>query len=517
MPLNTPLGMGTDISLLPVFPSSIAELYMGGKSHIFGSDAIGGALNLTIDEKIAATELRILHGSFNTYGVGFNLAEDNGSSYLTAGFDLSISEGDFTYMDGNGRDRIAANNSSSIVKAVYKYSSPLSEKFILSSSGFASFADREIMGLMEFPSMTAHEKDLLAAAGVKGTFPDALSNDSLLEGSVFLRGYRFEFRDMSPPMPPLVDTESLTAGILFNLLFEKYFTRDAFSLSVSSMSDFGSMKKYSEPTYHPERTTAALSASYQWYPIGRLLLHPAFRLEVSKEAGIFPLPAIGVSFKLLDSLRIYGNASRAFRLPTFDELYFDAGFVKGNRNLKPEDAISLEAGIAADLGWLEFRAGYFNLFIANMIVFTQKSVYYVQAENSDEAHVSGFESSLLLKPLKNLILSAAYTFRDSESKKTGMELPLMPSHIFSGRLDVDLDLMKIYFEAEGQDRFYLNGFETQFEEGRVIFNAGCSLPLDKRLEIAVHLKNMNNKMDMIDLFQHPLPGFSAFLVANARL
>ena len=44
-------------------------------------------------------------------------------------------------------------------------------------------------------------------------------------------------------------------------------------------------------------------------------------------------------------LRLKGNVERSYRVPTFDELYLDEGTLRGNPDLRPEDAVNFDLGV----------------------------------------------------------------------------------------------------------------------------------------------------------------------------
>ena len=67
---------------------------------------------------------------------------------------------------------------------------------------------------------------------------------------------------------------------------------------------------------------------------------------------------IGYSFEKAGTL--YANANRSLRMPTFTDLYYNAGNQLGNRNLKPEEAWLLSVGYKGEIGnksSLPFREG----------------------------------------------------------------------------------------------------------------------------------------------------------------
>ena len=55
-------------------------------------------------------------------------------------------------------------------------------------------------------------------------------------------------------------------------------------------------------------------------------------------------PTVGVSYRPLDELKLYSSWSKATRMPTFTDLYYNTATHSGDVNLKPEDSESFDIG-----------------------------------------------------------------------------------------------------------------------------------------------------------------------------
>jgi iron complex outermembrane receptor protein len=100
-----------------------------------------------------------------------------------------------------------------------------------------------------------------------------------------------------------------------------------------------------------EQMEAAVSADGR-LRAGPLRLEPALRLDATwldGSATIVPTPRLGVSVAPLGDERLVlkGLLARAFRVPTFNERYYEPG---GNPTLHPEDGWSAELGMLGQIG-----------------------------------------------------------------------------------------------------------------------------------------------------------------------
>jgi len=139
-------------------------------------------------------------------------------------------------------------------------------------------------------------------------------------------------------------------------------------------------------------------------------------------------PAVNLGCQLSDRLRAFASVGRSFRVPTFTELFYESPANNGNPNLKPEKALTYEAGIK----WKkDFIAG-------SLAVFRREGydlIDWVRADTADpwqalnvcRANTNGAELSLrfyadrLVKRLPVSKIQSGYAFLDSDIKTDNFE------------------------------------------------------------------------------------------------
>ena len=137
---------------------------------------------------------------------------------------------------------------------------------------------------------------------------------------------------------------------------------------------------------------------------------------------------IGYEFKKAGT--IYANANRSLRMPTFTDLYYNAGNQLGNRNLKPEEAWLLSVGYkyTPDLGKggkLSLAADWYYRWGKNIIDWVYvptdtKRPFH--AENQQQVNATGVEVSVayrLNEWLRCVSVDYAYTYLDLDLKEAG--------------------------------------------------------------------------------------------------
>jgi iron complex outermembrane receptor protein len=136
-------------------------------------------------------------------------------------------------------------------------------------------------------------------------------------------------------------------------------------------------------------------------------------------------PGIDAAYQLNQTLRIYGTANRSLRLPTFTDLFYNDNTNKGDPNLKPEEAITIETGIKFNKPGIIASTAVFKRYGKNMIDWVKlQNQDPWQAMNITEINVAGFETSIAFNIeeltgstsfLKTITLNYAFLKADKSS------------------------------------------------------------------------------------------------------
>ena len=138
---------------------------------------------------------------------------------------------------------------------------------------------------------------------------------------------------------------------------------------------------------------------------------------------------------------LYANAQRALRMPTFTDLYYDAGNQLGNPNLKPEEAYTASLGYKNSWKGLAVSADAYYRWGRNIIdwvyVPTDTRRPY-HAENQQRVNATGVELSItyrLNEWLRGVSANYAYTYLDLDLKQAGSRYLDYLSHKLTFQLE----------------------------------------------------------------------------------
>jgi iron complex outermembrane receptor protein len=129
------------------------------------------------------------------------------------------------------------------------------------------------------------------------------------------------------------------------------------------------------------------------------------------------MPGAEVSYRLNDNALLFGGVNRAFRLPTYTDLYYSVGGAQGSIDLQPEYSDQFEMGFRRFTAKNRFSAAVFyrqGRDLIDWVRFPGDDIVY--AENINTLDIYGLEVSQqfvfgVKQPLERLLLS--YSWQES--------------------------------------------------------------------------------------------------------
>jgi iron complex outermembrane receptor protein len=130
-------------------------------------------------------------------------------------------------------------------------------------------------------------------------------------------------------------------------------------------------------------------------------------------------PMIGATYNLFGTTKLFGSIARKIRFPTLDQLYSSKG---GNLNLKPEKAINYTLGV--NQLFSKYAKAELAGFYHNISDFISRDADphinpLAQYQNYAKTMMLGFELNGELYPMKDLVISAGYTFNYARNRSEG--------------------------------------------------------------------------------------------------
>ena len=170
-----------------------------------------------------------------------------------------------------------------------------------------------------------------------------------------------------------------------------------------------------------------------WQVHDKLLLIPSVRLEHNSQFGSEATPKIGATYSINNHWRFKANYGKGYKAPTLSELYMVMNramgvatvHVEGNPNLQPETSYSYDFSIEADKGANFGKLTYFNNKVSNLIdtESTQSgNEYWSKYINIGKAQINGVEFELRRHLNDRWTAKVTHNYLDATNKITGERL-----------------------------------------------------------------------------------------------
>lgn len=414
---NSPQDGRFDFGQIPVENVERVELVRGPGSALYGSDALGGVINIITKRGNGPLKpgglLEFGNQGINRQEVSANGAfgKNNENRLSFSGFRLDTN-GQFQNDDYRNTgaslrfDReLAANKTLSFIGRSSQAKFGVPGQRNLNFDPFQRDDTRDTQLSLQFENRDRKRRDKI----VLGQYDRRLSDDDTRDKTAPTAApSRFANKVQSLDAQTSYDfgQNTLTAGLESRRETADIISNFAFVDFTSGAVQTGGSK------YDKGTRTNALFAQNE-YKSGKFTLVPGVRYEDNSQFGDFTSYRVAGAYDVTPMTRFKASYGTAFKAPSFDSLYFP-NF--GNPNLQPETSRGYDAGILQKFGDGTVELTYYNNKIKNLIGSDPKT--FLPA-NINRAKTHGFELSLD-KPINRdfrLLLSGNTTATSSSSSK----------------------------------------------------------------------------------------------------
>lgn len=488
------------------------EISKGPQSSLYGSDAIGGVINLFTKKGQGKPKFTFQQkiGSYNTYAesLDFSGKQDKLAYYMglirtdIGGYSLAKEKNNNhekdPYHNLNASLRLDYDLSDKTqlgliwryIYAKYEYDGSSWAPPYLPTDDDDNYAyDYEgILGLNVKQKLTdiLDYKLILSSIRIRREgWEDALTHNWYL-GKTYQADNQFDLK--------LTDFYKIILG--FDYLGEKgdFFRVDGGFVSDFPKSTANNKGYFIENIFNPGNNFL-LSCSY------RIDEHSSFgNKETFRAIANYNLDSIKTKLKAS-----YGTG---FKAPSLYQLYAPetAWGPIGNSSLSPEESASYEAGIEKEIfDNLRVNFNYFHSQLKNLIDFSYTDGYI----NIGKARIRGLESEFSYLLNKQLSLGLSYTWLDTENKDNHKELARRPSDKIVLKVKAGVGKLTSYFDLAYFGHRYSDMEGAQLLKSYILANISLNYQLKENLNIFGRLENIiDEKYEVVAGYQ--TPKFSAY-------
>jgi len=373
---------------VPLEAISRLEVLLGAGSTLYGSDAMGGAVNF-ITAPANSTEIRLRAGAGSD---GFN-QQHVLASFLLKDFSETIAAGrDFSTGFRPDRDFRSSSASSET-----RFKSALGQTDVLVAGSDRPFGADQFYG--NFPSWERTKNWYASAQQDLGPRTNAA----------------FGYRRHSDEFVLFRDDPAIYENNHIDQSWQAALRRHQ-SLADNSSLSYGAEAQAdaidSNNLGNHARNREAIYANVDFRALRRFSLSVGVREEFFSGGTSVFTPTVAGGLWLKSKFKLRTSVSRGFRLPTYTDLYYSDPANVGNPNLKPESAWSFEAGGDWNpVGRISASMTFFQRWDSNVIDYVQFAPGdRYQATNVQRLHFTGFESDATFHLAHQQQIQLAYTF-----------------------------------------------------------------------------------------------------------
>ncbi len=513
-------GGAFDAANLTAVDIERVEVLRGPQSLLYGSDAIGGVVNILTRRPEAGLRARgeIEAGSFATFrgeaSVGGGVDRAAGRITLSGIRSDGISKADendgndeedaYNAITAGGRGRVTLVEGEGLLTALTLNGGA---RYTRSEAEFDGFPP-PTFALADAPLEAQNDELILDAALTATLFDGAFVNE--------IRGERYAIdRENLDTV-----TDAVTSSAEGRSTMAQY--QGTVNLPFDQTVAFGAEREVQSIDTATETDDIEILSGFGLWNgrfFDRVSLNAGVRHDDHETFGGETTFRGGVSIDVPETgTRVKGSWGQGFKAPTPFQLNFEFFGVVANPDLQPEEATGWDAGLVQTLfdGRLQLEATYFNIDIDNLIQFTGFEVTY---RNVAEARTRGVEAALEASPCDWLRFNANYTYLDAEDLTTGAQLIRRPEHFATGTATAtppwlpDLTVTAVLtYNGEELDGF--GGSNVIDSWTRLDLRAAYRLNDD--LELFGRIDNVSDA-DYKEAFGYGTPGVSAFGGVRVRL
>lgn len=446
--INSQMNGSTDFNTISGSDYNSISVKAGGGSVIYGSGAIGGTVHLNNDLAFYnrfENNLKLDYGSFNTIGINYKTNISNEKWSAQIGFSKNSSTNDYKYLNRytwRGEQRWNQNGQYDIITMSANAGYKIDSRNTLKLYSQFSNTDRNTSLVVETETKSKYingfNRNLLEYDGDFGKFKTNFKTAYIFEN------YQY-FADNLTNLYTYGKTESLiTKADLGYTLFK--------STQINGVFDYNRTKGYGSSfgDHVREISSAGLLVKQDFSEAWKNEL--GIRKEFTNNYKSPILFTLGSSYQFSKLYNFKLNLSRNFRIPTYNDLYWDEG---GNPDLKPESSYQAEIGNVFTFKNISLTQTFYYIKIKDLLQWVPGKNGIWSPINKDNVNSYGAETLLSWKKQfgkNNLSANASYAYTASKDEETKKQLFFVPLNKVTGSVAYSRNRISAYYQ------FLYNGF-----------------------------------------------------------
>nr|WP_301538275.1 TonB-dependent vitamin B12 receptor BtuB [Providencia rettgeri] len=487
----------SDMSQIPISLVQRIEYIRGARSAVYGSDAVGGVVNIITRRDNDGTTLNAGIGShsYQNYNgstqqkIGKNTTVTAAGAYThTKGFDLAPKD-----VSPRQYDKDGFLSKSLWLGIEHQFSSE-----ILAYARAYGYDNRTNYDVSEYAGLSVDTRKLYSRTYETGLkYHQGKYSSSLMGSYGYSKDYNFD-----PRKGQYSESANLDESKQYNIQWGNSYLLDKGNISAGVDYQRQSIEPSSYAMISEKQTlnNTGIYLTGQYAIIDSVTAEAAIRSDHHSEFNWHTTWQSGLSWEFYEGYKLIGSYATAYKAPNLTQLYAYSssayGTTLGNPNLKPEESKQWEIGVEGTTGPLFWQVNAYHNDIDNLIAY--KSGYPTSTyENIGEAEIKGvewvgeFETGILHHQV-------TYQYVDPRNKKTDKVLERRAKQQVKYQLDWAIDKVDMGLTYQYIGSRYDNDY-SQFPSRRVkqggvsLWDLTAAYPITSHLTIRGKIANMFDK------------------------
>jgi iron complex outermembrane receptor protein len=495
--INSQLNGQTDFNTISAKDFNSVAVRAGGGSAIYGSSSIGGSIHLNNDLSFANkfdNALQVNYGSYNTLGVNYKMQMATAKFSSQISISRNSSDNDFEYLDTNKKNENGQfYNTSFNVNLGYKIDS----KNVLKLYSYLFEGERHFSGTLAAPSKSKYKdlntRNLLEWIGSYNQFTSKLKTAFLSENYTY-------FENAATSIFNYGDAKTVTTKYDLSYKINS-------KLELNSILDYTQTKGFGSDIVENKRQIGSGVLLLKHRLFSKFLYEIAVRKEITNVYKSPVLFSVGTNYTPFSFYQLKINGSRNYRIPTFNDLYWQGS---GNLNLKPESSYQAEIGHAFAFKNTTFSITNYYIKIQDLLRWSPG--FDGNWRPNNVGRVSTYGAEFLLNYNKKIgknqfDLTTTYAYTVSEDDEKKKQLIYVPYHKFTASLAYSFEKITAHYQCLYNGEVFTSSDNFYSLDDYLVSNIGIDYQFGKKkfLQLGFDVLNVFNE-NYQSVSMRPMPG-----------
>lgn len=495
--INSQLNGQTDFNTISTKDFNSIAVRSGGGSAVYGSSAIGGSVHLNNDlsfMKAFENTLQLSYGSFNTANFNYKMLASGRKFSSQISISRNSSDNDYKYLDTNQKNENGQfHNTSYNVNLGYR----IDERNVLKFYSYLFDGERHFSGTLAAPSKSKYEdlntRNLLEWVGSYSKFT------SKLKAAFLTEKYKY-YENAATSIFNTANAKTIIAKYDLGYKVNS-------NLEWNAIVDYTQTKGVGEEIGINTRQIGSGTLLLKQSPFRKFLYEIALRKELTDDYKSPVLFSIGTNYSVTDFYRLKVNGSKNYRIPTFNDLYWQGS---GNKDLKPESSYQIEVGN-------DFKFKDTGFSITGYYIKIQDLLRWTPGANgnwtpSNVSNVSTYGAEILFGTKKTIgknqfDFNATYAYTISRDDEKDKQLIYVPFHKFTASLAYSFRNISAHYQYLYNGKVFTSSDNFYALDDYLVSNVGFDYAFGKKKFVQLGfdaLNIFNEKYQSVST--RPMPG-----------